>query len=70
MGTFLYRPPVLYDVQNQRGYILNDRMKFDYHIQGIEDGQLVVKRTMWEDNEKETTGTIRLEGDEIAFQPE
>lgn len=61
---------VVYDVQNQRGYMLNDRMKFNYHIQGIEDGQLVVKRTMWGDQEKETTGTIRLEGDEIAFQPE
>ncbi|MBO6163143.1 MAG: hypothetical protein J6O53_07795 [Eubacterium sp.] len=61
---------VVYDVQNQRGYMINDRMKFDYHIQGIEDGQLVVKRTMWGDQEKETTGTIRLEGDEIAFQPE
>ena len=61
---------VVYDVQNQRGYMLNDRMKFDYHIQGIEDGQLVVKRTMWGDQEKETTGTIRLENDVIAFQPE
>ena len=61
---------VVYDVQNQRGYMLNDRMKFNYYIQGIEDGQLVVKRTMWGDQEKETTGTIRLEGDEITFQPE
>ena len=61
---------VVYDVQNQKGYKLSDRMEFDYHIQGIEDGQLVVKRTMWGDQEKETTGTIRLEGDEIAFQPE
>lgn len=61
---------VVYDVQNQKGYMLNDRMKFDYDIQRIEDGRLVVKRTTWGGGEKEVTGTIRLEGDAIVFQPE
>lgn len=61
---------VVYDVQNQKGYMLSDRMEFDYHIIGIEDRKLIVKRTCWGDGEKEVTGTIRLEGDAIVFQAE
>ena len=61
---------VVYDVRNQKGYKLSERMEFDYHIIGIEDGKLIVKRTNWGDGDKEVTGTIRLEGDAIVFQAE
>jgi len=61
---------VVYDVQNQKGYMLNDRMKFNYHILGIEDGQLMVNRRVWAESENGVIGTIRLEDDAIVFHTE
>jgi len=50
--------------------MLNDRMKFNYHILGIEDGQLMVNRRVWAESENGVIGTIRLEDDAIVFHTE
>lgn len=56
----------VYDVQNQKGYLLNDRMDFDYRIEGIEDDALVVKRREW-GKEKEVKGHLLFEVDTLVF---
>ena len=56
----------VYDVQNQKGYLLNDRMTYDYRIEGIEDGALVVKRREW-GKEKEVKGHLLFEVDTLVF---
>ena len=38
---------IVYDVQEKQGYKLDDRMVYDYMIEGVEDGKLLVKRTKY-----------------------
>ena len=56
----------VFDVQNKKGYLLNERMTYDYRIEGIEDGALVVNRSEW-GKEKEVKGHLLFEEDALIF---
>ena len=56
----------VYDVQNQKGYLLNERQTYDYALEGIEEGALVVKRREW-GKEKEIRGHLLFEEDALIF---
>ncbi|MBP5553951.1 MAG: hypothetical protein J6X94_03665 [Lachnospiraceae bacterium] len=49
---------VIYDTEKKRGYTLSHRGTYDYEIEGIEDGILLVKRMDYGHKEEDVTGTI------------
>lgn len=57
---------VVYDVKNDKGYILNERMTYDYEILGASDYEVAVCRTVHGGTEK-AFGTLSIEGDELVF---
>ena len=57
---------VVYDVHNDKGYILNERMTYDYEILGASDYEVAVCRTVHGGTEK-AFGTLSIEGDELVF---
>ena len=58
---------VVYDVHNDKGYILNERMTYDYEILGASDYEVAVCRTQYGGKEK-AYGTLSIEGDELIFK--
>ena len=58
---------VVYDVHNDKGYILNERMTYDYEILGASDYEVAVCRTQYGGTEK-AYGTLSIEGDELIFK--
>lgn len=57
---------VVYDQLNDKGYVLNERMVFDYKILGSSKDDIAVERRTYPDNEK-TYGTLSLSGDKLVF---
>lgn len=57
---------VVYDVHNDKGYMLNDRMEYDYYLLGNSDYEIAVRRVAYEGKE-ETYGTLSIKGDELVF---
>ena len=57
---------VVYDVQNDRGYMLNDRMEYDYSILGNTEDDIAVLRQVYMGTAK-SYGTLAIEGDELIF---
>ena len=53
---------VVYDVMNDKGYILDERMNFDYEILGADNDLVAVCRTLYGEDEK-TYGVLAIEGD-------
>ena len=49
-----------------KGYILNERMTYDYEILGASDYEVAVCRTVHGGTEK-AFGTLSIEGDELIF---
>ena len=57
----------VYDEQTGKGYLLHDRMKYNYWIDAVEDGTLVVSKSVWGSDGPKEKGTVRVEGDELVF---
>ena len=57
---------VVYDVQNDKGYILDERMSYDYTILGASENVVAVCRTPYGKDAK-TYGTLAIEGDALIF---
>ena len=57
---------VVYDVQNDKGYMLNDRGEYDYDIIGASEDEIAVRKTVYQGKE-ETYGTLSIQGDELIF---
>lgn len=57
---------VVYDVQNGKGYILDERSTFDYKILGAAEDVVAVCRTPFGKDGK-TYGTLAIEGDKLVF---
>ena len=57
---------VVYDVQNDKGYILDERMSYDYTILGASENVVAVCRTSYGKDAK-TYGTLAIEGDALIF---
>jgi hypothetical protein len=59
----------VYDVQNDQGYMLNDRGDYDYWIESVEDDRLVVTREEYGVYETDTsvTGTIGFNDGVLYF---
>ena len=60
---------VVYDVQNDQGYMLNDRGDYDYWIESVEDDRLIVTREEYGVYEYDTTvtGTIGFDEGVLYF---
>ena len=61
----------VYDVHNQRGYLLSDRGTYDYQITGCSDDAITVCRSdyMGESNTK-VYGTLLIVNDQLNFMEE
>ena len=57
---------VVYDVQNDKGYILDERMSYDYTILGASENVVAVCSTPYGKDAK-TYGTLAIEGDALIF---
>ena len=57
---------VVYDVKNDKGYILDERMTYDYEILGASENVVAVCRTPYGKDAK-TYGTLAIEGDALIF---
>ena len=57
---------VVYDVQNDKGYILDERMSYDYTILGASENVVAVCRTPYGKDAK-TYGVLAIEGDNLVF---
>ena len=57
---------VVYDVQNDKGYILDERMSYDYTILGASEYVVAVCRTPYGKDAKKN-GTLAIEGDALVF---
>ena len=57
---------VVYDVQNDKGYILDERMSYDYTILGASENVVAVCRTPYGKDAK-TYSTLAIEGDALIF---
>ena len=57
---------VVYDVQNDKGYILDERGDYDYQILGADKDLVAVCRTQYGKDAK-TYGTLAIEGDALIF---
>ena len=57
---------VVYDVQNDKGYILDERMTCDYEILGADKNLVAVARTPYAKDVK-TYGVLAIEGDQLIF---
>ena len=49
---------VIYDVEKHRGYTLSQRGTYDYVIEGVEDGILLVTRSDYDHEEPDVTGAV------------
>ena len=58
---------IVYDLQEKQGYMLNDRGRYDYMIEGVEDGRLLVNRTSYQSEGKGLIGTIVFEDGSLYF---
>ena len=57
---------LVYDVKNDKGYILNERMSYDYEILGASEDVVAVCRTPY-GKEGKTYGVLAIEGDSLVF---
>ena len=57
---------VVYDVKNDKGYILDERMTYDYEILCASENVVAVCRTPYGKDAK-TYGTLAIEGDALIF---
>ena len=57
---------VVYDVKNDKGYILDECMSYDYTILGASENVVAVCRTPYGQDAK-TYGTLAIEGDALIF---
>ena len=57
---------VVYDVKNDKGYILDECMSYDYTILGASENVVAVCRTPYGKDAK-TYGTLAIEGDALIF---
>lgn len=57
---------VVYDVQNDKGYILDERMTCDYEILGADKDLVAVCRTQYGKDAK-TYGVLAIEDDKLIF---
>ena len=57
---------VVYDVQNDKGYILDERGDYDYQILGADKDLVAVCRTQYGKDAK-TYGVLAIEGDNLVF---
>lgn len=57
---------VVYDVKNDKGYILDERMSYDYTILGASEYVVAVVRTSYGKDAKKY-GTLAIEGDALVF---
>lgn len=57
---------VVYDVQNNMGYILDDRMEYDYQILGNSDNDIAILRIEYGGSE-DTYGTLAIQGGQLVF---
>ena len=56
----------VYDVWNDCGHLLNEREEYDYIIEGVSDGKLIVCRRKYQ-SEQKTYGTLVLQDDKLVF---
>jgi hypothetical protein len=57
---------VVYDVYNDHGYILNDRMTYDYQILGNSENDIAIERQEYGGTQK-TYGTLSIQDGELIF---
>ncbi len=57
---------VVYDMHNDKGYMLNDRLTYDYSIIGASEDDIAILRKDYPDG-NESYGTLSIEGDELVF---
>lgn len=57
---------VVYDIENDMGYILDDRMEYDYQILGNSDNDIAILRIEYGGSE-ETYGTLAIQGGQLVF---
>lgn len=58
---------VVYDVQNNKGYILDERMSYDYSIMGASEDLVAVCRIPYGGKAK-TYGVLAIAGDNLVFK--
>ena len=58
---------IVYDVQEKQGYKLDDRMVYDYMIEGVEDGRLVVERRKYCSDDESLMGTVVCQDGGLYF---
>ena len=61
---------IVYDPQVKQGYRLDDREMYDYTIEDVAGGKLIVKRSrhgLYEEQEIKITGTVGFEDGELFF---
>lgn len=60
---------VVYDVRNDKGYMLNDRMDYNYRIMGCSEKEVAVKRTVYGKGDSTAVyGTLLILGDDLVFE--
>ena len=57
---------IVYDVQNGKGYILDERSEYDYRILGAAEDVVAVYRSPF-GKEGKTYGILAIEGDKLVF---
>lgn len=60
---------IVYDVYNQIIYKLDDRMKYDYYIDSVEDDGIYIRRGRWQrqSSDEEILGVLKFEDGALKF---
>ncbi len=60
---------IVYDVYNQIVYKLDDRMKYDYYIESVEDDVIYIRRGRWQrqSSDEEILGILKFEDGALKF---
>ncbi len=64
---FVTEMVIIYDVEEKQGYKLSCRGEYDYSIDGIEDGVLLITRSDYNCEEEDVTGTVIIYNDVPVF---
>jgi len=59
---------VVYDLYNDQGYMLDNRMVYDYWIEGVVGNKLVVDRVPYRDQQAQVYGTVVVENGRLVYK--
>ncbi len=58
---------VVYDVYNHNFYELDERMRYDYLIDSVENDGIYIRRWKWQSNDESSLGVLKFEDGELKF---